>query len=64
MDTPPNIVIRSASCSWCRTMNRETTSWCRHCGHAAHKPRMLCDCPQCQPHAPAHEGEERAHDHA
>ena len=37
------------SCSWCRTMNRATKQWCSNCGHAAQKPRLACDCPQCQP---------------
>ena len=40
-------VIRSFSCSWCRAMNRETERWCRACGHAAHRPRLACDCLQC-----------------
>jgi hypothetical protein len=30
-------------------MNRATEQWCSNCGHAAQKPRLTCDCPQCQP---------------
>jgi len=29
-------------------MNRNTARWCQSCGYAAHKPRLECDCPQCQ----------------
>lgn len=41
-------MIRSHSCSWCRAFNREGVRWCASCRHAAHKPRMWCDCPACQ----------------
>ena len=37
------------SCSWCRRMNRVAERWCGNCGHAAQKPRVQCDCAQCQP---------------
>jgi hypothetical protein len=37
------------TCSWCHAANASTVRWCATCGHAAHLPRLQCDCPQCQP---------------
>ena len=36
-------------CSWCVSLNLRTVRWCSTCSHAAQKPRVQCDCPQCQP---------------
>lgn len=41
-------VVRWHSCSWCRHMNRDTVRWCENCGHAAHTPRLKCDCDHCR----------------
>jgi hypothetical protein len=38
---------RQRSCSFCHTMNDVTVDLCRHCGHQAHVPRMICQCAQC-----------------
>jgi hypothetical protein len=37
----------SRHCSWCRAVNPFTRTYCRHCGHCAHKVPARCDCPQC-----------------
>jgi hypothetical protein len=35
------------TCSWCHTSNPTTEHFCRQCGHAAHLPRLFCDCAAC-----------------
>lgn len=38
-------------CSWCHTANTvQAGTWpfCATCGHRADKPRIDCDCDQCQ----------------
>jgi hypothetical protein len=57
-------VLRSVSCSWCRTLNPDTARWCAQCGHAAHKSRMACDCPQCTTRLPLTPPEAPNADHA
>lgn len=37
----------SRMCSWCGEMNSVWRKWCLNCGHAAHLPRMDCECPRC-----------------
>lgn len=41
-------MISLDSCSWCHDLNDTSERFCRSCGHEAHKPRTLCDCPVCE----------------
>ena len=35
------------SCSWCHAHNPAGSYFCAACGHAAHRPRVECDCAAC-----------------
>jgi hypothetical protein len=39
--------VRFSTCSWCHTLNEQTSLWCQKCGHAAHLARSDCNCPKC-----------------
>jgi hypothetical protein len=39
---------RSRACSWCNTMNAAGVERCRCCGHDAERPRLYCQCRQCE----------------
>lgn len=41
-------MLVSRSCSWCHELNPASERWCANCGHAAHKCRLECDCPECE----------------
>ena len=41
-----------ASCSWCHELNPVGERWCASCGHAAHRPRLACDCGRCRRELP------------
>ena len=35
------------NCACCALVNRMSQHFCHQCGHAAHLPRMQCDCYWC-----------------